>query len=394
MISKIYTAIALAICLMFSLVVAAGEGALPWNPRPAESFRENWPVDQSVEARLLRDIGAEYTTFHTGHFAVTHASQTEAAKFRGDLLESVYSSFVVFFAGHGFDLEIPSALLQTIFFRTREEFVLHLGAPNLSDDVSGLYRGDLSRGYFFDTLGRSQDRELNKELAARRRELKAMQRRVRRAGDDDDFAWKVKGRAAKRVSKSEASRLISKELRALGQREYEFRGKLGQSSLETMCHEAAHQLSHRMGVLRLDRATPLWLSEGLASFFEPSRNGYLLETGSIHWQRLDQLSRSHSGGKRISLTDLLTRDELFRDPAAATLAYHEAWSLFHYLATERSEALMHYLRVLRSADQEYPPIARIRVFESAFGSGTAEMETRWQKHVKGLARPEVDLLSR
>ncbi len=390
MISRIYAAIIFASCLISSLVLAAGEAPLPWNPRPAARFREIWPVDKSVEATLLDEVGTHYTTFHTGHFAVTHASQIETAKFRGELLESVYSSFTLFFDSHGFDLMIPPALLQTIFFRTREEFILHLAIPNLSNEVSGLYRSDLSRGYFFDTLGRHESRETNKEISVRKRELTAMQRRVQRADDDQEFTWKVAGRAGRRVSKEEASRLINKELRSFGNRANRFRGSLGQSSLETMCHEAAHQLSHRMGVVRLGRATPLWLSEGLATFFEPSRNGYLLPTGSIHWRRLDLLNRFHAKGRRIQLSNLLTQDELFHDPAAATLAYHEAWSLFHYLATERPGELMRYLRDLRPADPKGSPKTRIQIFESAFGSNTERVEALWQAHVDRLARPDLE----
>ncbi len=366
---------------------AGSEPAPPWNPSPPGAFREIWPADLAAEAALRAELGPAYTTLHTDHFSLTHASRVELARYRGQILESVYAAFVLFFDSNGFSLERPDALLQTVFFQTHAELAEHLAMDDLPPNIEGLYRPDVSRAYFFDTLGRTQNRDVSQALREREQELKAMQRRVRRSGEAARFEWKLPGRPERRVSRAEALRLIDRELRELDYAARRFRHDLGQDSLETMCHEAVHQLAHRMGVLRPDRPNPRWLTEGLAIFFEPSRNGYLLETGAIHWAYWDALSKAHQRGERIPLRELLSNDELFFDWSEARLAYYEAWSLVHYLATERRDALMDYLRALREVDPRSPIASRVPLFEARFGAGIDEIEARWQAHVAGLGTP-------
>ena len=366
---------------------ALSEPPLPWNPSPPGAFREIWPVDLEADAALRGELGPGYITLHMDHFSLTHAGRDELARYRGEILESVYAAFVLFFDTNGFALEKPDSLLQTVFFQTRAELIRHLATSDLPASVEGLYRPDVSRAYFFDTLGRSQNRDVSEALRAREQELRAMQRSVRRSEEEARFEWKLPGRPERWVSRAEALRLIDRELRELDYAARRFRHDLGQNSLETMCHEAVHQLAHSMGVLRPDRPNPRWLSEGLASFFEPSRNGYLLETGAVHWAYWDALSKAHQRGERIGLRELLLGDALFADWSEASLAYYEAWSLVHYLATERTDALMRYLRALREVDPKAPMADRVPLFERHFGAGHAEIESDWRAHVEALGTP-------
>lgn len=366
---------------------AHAQSPLPWNPRPPGIFREIWPVDKAEEAALRSEVGPEYTTLHTDHFSITHADRVEVARYRGQILESVYAAFVLFFDSRGFELDVPPALLQTLFFRTRAEFVEHLGIPALPDEVEGLYQPAVSRAYFFDTLGRSEVRKQTDSARKRQRELKALRREVQAMKEDAFVLLKRPMHSESRHSKAEAMRLIEKELRTLSGKARRFRKGLGQHSIETMCHEGVHQLSDRMGVFRSDRFNPRWITEGLALFFEPSRNGYLLETGAIHWRRWDELMRAHKRGERTTLTDLLTNDELFFDWTAAHRNYSEAWSLVHFLATERTDGLMNYLRALKTVDPKSARTRRIEIFEAAFDTSLAEIEVRWRAHVDGLGKP-------
>jgi len=366
---------------------AQSEPPLPWNPSPPGAFREIWPIDLAAEKALRAELGPPYTTLHTDHFSLTHAGRAELARYRGQILESVYAAFVLFFDSNGFALERPDSLLQTVFFQTRAELEEHLAMDDLPPSLEGLYRSDVSRAYFFDALGRSQSRELSQALRDRERELRTMRRDAQRSEEDAQFEWKLPGRPERRVSRGEILRLIDRELRELDYAARRFRHDLGQDSLETMCHEAVHQLAHRMGVIRPDRPNPRWLSEGLAIFFEPSRNGYLLETGATHWAYWDLLSKAHQRGERIRLRELLQNDELFVDWSEASLAYYEAWSLVHYLATEKTDAFMDYLRALREVAPQAPITTRVPLFERHLGAGLDEIEARWQAHVEGLGTP-------
>ena len=50
-----------------------------------------------------------------------------------------------------------------------------------------------------------------------------------------------------------------------------------------MLHEGAHLIAFNVGILERNQPNPMWLVEGMASFFEPSRHGLLAEPGSVHW---------------------------------------------------------------------------------------------------------------
>ncbi len=155
----------------------------------------------------------------------------------------------------------------------------------------------------------------------------------------------------------------------------------------TIIHEATHQLAYNCGLQRRFADNPMWVSEGLATFFEsPDRRN------PNKWQRVGrvnqvQLARFRSFLKQRpaeSLTTLLANDDRFRDARTSGGAYAEGWALTYFLIKTRREAYVDYLKRL----SEGRPLAeqtereRIEMFEEAFGGSVAEIDKAMLMYIR------------
>lgn len=123
-------------------------------------------------------------------------------------------------------------------------------------------------------------------------------------------------------------------------------------------HEAAHMVAFRTGTQTRARTQPFWLSEGLASAFEP-----IGATVGAPDRRRDGLrerllaeavgaEQTHGAAvARVSLESLIMRDSPPReDPDRLRGMYQMSEALVRYLARHRSEALARYMESLATGD--------------------------------------------
>lgn len=157
----------------------------------------------------------------------------------------------------------------------------------------------------------------------------------------------------------------------------------------TIIHEATHQLAYNCGLQKRFADNPMWVSEGLATFFETPdlRNptkwrsiGRVNQTNLVRWRNY-QRSRPTD-----SLTTLLSDDMRFRNASTATAAYAECWALTYFLIKTRRTEYVNYLRRLSSGQ----PLAvrskreRIEMFEEAFGDDLATIDRAFVKYMRRL----------
>jgi hypothetical protein len=154
----------------------------------------------------------------------------------------------------------------------------------------------------------------------------------------------------------------------------------------TIVHEATHQLAFNRGLHQRLAPVPLWVSEGVATYFETpdleSVRGWR-GIGGINRPRLDHFLATYRPG---TVAAILADDERFRQPDAALDAYAAAWAVTHHLLQTRKQAFIGYLRVLAAK----PPLAddspetRLREFRAAFGE-PADVEQAVVKAASRLA---------
>ena len=144
-------------------------------------------------------------------------------------------------------------------------------------------------------------------------------------------------------------------------------------NVATVVHEATHQVAFNIGLHTRYADNPLWLTEGMAMYFETpdlrSRTGWRT-IGRVNPSRLRQFreyARTRRGPE--SLQTLLGSDARFTDPETAADAYAEAWALTYFLIKARREQ---YLRYLEHVRQKRPLFwssedQRLREFTEIFG---------------------------
>lgn len=372
----------LATAAALLIAVPAAPFQEPWNAAPSGRFREIWPVNSAADAALTAELGGGFAFHHSDHFSVAHANDESGARYRAEILESVYAAFTAFFSESGVELALPDALLPVVLFPTRFDFFAHAG-EGLPDDVSGLYLAGPNRAYFYEGGRRKEATEMLRRAHHAAIQHARLRRWVETWPDDEQVPLQHPDGRTRLYTKPGALREIAKDARRIAEEASRYREAVGQESIETMIHEGVHLLTFNMGVLQRGEENPIWLVEGLATYFEPSAHGYLLEPGSVHWRRLDQLRRQRSRGRRIELERMLRDDGLFRVGDSASDAYDSAWGLVHYLAAAHRAGLADYLRLL-SDPAARRPAARIATFERAFGAPLADLERQCLAYLEAL----------
>ena len=139
------------------------------------------------------------------------------------------------------------------------------------------------------------------------------------------------------------------------------------------------------GMHRRLAPVPLWLSEGIATYFETpeldSDRGWR-GIGAINRPRLDRFLATH---RRGDVAALVASDDRFRSADAPLDAYAAAWALTRHLVETLKREFIDYLRS-QAAKQPLAndtPEARRRDFEAAFGATPEAIEA---DVVKAMAR--------
>lgn len=143
-------------------------------------------------------------------------------------------------------------------------------------------------------------------------------------------------------------------------------------NVATLVHEATHQLAYNTGLQTRFADNPMWVSEGLAVFFEsPNFNNPSGWQGAGRVNRVNLL-RFHDYVPRrgpTSLATLLSEDDRFRDPATAADAYSEAWAFTYFLMRTQKKEYIDFLKGLSRGKPlaQKNRLERIQQFEKALG---------------------------
>lgn len=134
----------------------------------------------------------------------------------------------------------------------------------------------------------------------------------------------------------------------------EIRQKMRKSpfNVATVIHEATHQIAFNSGMHARFADNPVWLTEGMAMFFEvpdlESHSGWktvgkLNQTRLVRFRELLKEQR-----ETATLASLIESDSRLKDVAVAEAAYAESWALTYYLIKNRKADYVTYLKTLQS----------------------------------------------
>lgn len=131
-------------------------------------------------------------------------------------------------------------------------------------------------------------------------------------------------------------------------------------NVATIIHEATHQLAYNTGLQTRFADNPMWLSEGLAVFFESPDFAHARGwkgVGRVNTINLARFRKYQQSRPQDSLITLLSDDSRFRNEATAQDAYAEAWAMTYFLIrTKRKE----YFRYITELSECKPLVQRDR----------------------------------
>jgi hypothetical protein len=299
--------------------------------------------EEEFTAALLQDLPPGFQAHHTAHYVICYNTSREYAAWCGGLFERLYRAFTNFWSRRGFELHEPEYPLPVVIFTDADQYA-DFAKAELGDAASSIV------AYYSLRTNRV-------------------------------IMYDLTGVEAVRTQRGIRSRRLSVQ------------GLLSQPAAEplvaTVVHEATHQIAFNCGLHTRYADVPLWLSEGLAIYFETpdlSNNRGWHGIGRVNRTRLATFRRSAGARGPGRLEQLIASDRLFRDTQTGPEAYAEAWVLTHYLLRTREEEYVSYLQALAEKprlvwDDE---ATRIAEFRQHFGSDLAGLAAEAEEYAASL----------
>ncbi len=295
---------------------------------------------KQLTALTLRDLPPGFNVHNTAHYVICYNTSKAYAQWCGALYERLHRAFLNFWKGHGIELTANGPLVAVVF-RDKAGYSAY-SQPELGEatnSIIGYYSLKSNRIVSYDLTGLEQ---------------------LRAPGDRTGTMAHI----SQMLRRPQAERTVA-----------------------TIIHEATHQIAFNSGLQRRFADNPLWLSEGLAIYFESpdlkSRKGWR-RIGAVNQFRLRQMRSYLQKRPAGSLTSLIVDDQRFRDSRLAHHAYAESWSLCYHLIRTRPQEFKAYLEKIGQKPPLEPtdPEARLAEFKAAFGDDIGLLDKEFVKAIQ------------
>ncbi|MEC9095950.1 MAG: DUF1570 domain-containing protein, partial [Planctomycetota bacterium] len=303
--------------------------------------------DKFVES-LRIEFGREFNIHQTSHYIICFNTVPEYAKWVGTLLERLHRAYYAYWGKRRGDLQAAASPLVVIVHRSQSSFRKRVeGELGVSSEfIPGYYNQESNRINLYDLSGLT---ELQEKMIAQGRRPGSSIQQIRSV-----------------LSHPTAERNVA-----------------------TIIHEGTHQLSFNSGMMRRLSQTPLWLSEGMAIYFETPDLGHAVgwsAIGSVNQYNLKHFQYLARNGELLELEVLLGSDDVFRSSETVRAAYAQSWALNYFLQKTRPEHYRSFVKMQRFHPplKEVPVEKRLSMFISAFGSGLSQLEKDFLNYMQRL----------
>jgi hypothetical protein len=284
--------------------------------------------------KVLEEMPVGSKFFTTDHYVVCYNTTETYARWNASLYEKRLTGFLKFWQSKGLKLQKPRFPLVAMIFATKEDYVAYA-----KQDFEG---SEGTFGYYHQSKNRLASYDLTGVEGVLPAGVKV---------NRDALLGTI-------LSRPEAERTVS-----------------------TVIHEASHQMAFNCGLQTRLGDNPLWLSEGLATFFEtPAGIGKL---NTFNYANLIQTLPSRTPD---ALATLLIDDLRLRNVETTTIAYAESWGLFHFLVNSNPKAMVKYLTLIRKLPIGSPADSkeRLELFQACFGEDFDKLERDFLKHIRKI----------
>jgi len=332
-----------------SMLLETDEGAM-W-PISAETILRRSsdsaamvPLDQAqMSARLLQEMGPGFQRHETTHYVIVHNTTRVYARWCGKLLERLQKGFLAFWKKQGCKVHEPKSPLAVLVFKNKASYIKHARAelgPSAGNAI-GYYSFQTNRIVMYDLTG-----------------SQALRREDTRRGKLKDITALLQH--------SDAKPLVA-----------------------TIIHEATHQIAFNCGLQSRYADNPVWLSEGMAVYFEtPDLSSKRLWSGTnkVNESRWDRFRNNVRRGKAANLKTLIADDNRLRHPKTAVDGYAEAWAWNYFLIKWHAKEYAQYLEALAAKPLlvKDDRATRLTDFQEHFGENLQELEAEFYRRMSKL----------
>ena len=278
---------------------------------------------------VLNDLPRGFQVYQTRNYVICYNTSRAYAEWCGSLFERLHRAFRNYWNHRDIDLEDAPPLVALVF-RDRKSYEDY-GQQELDDAIKSIL------GY---------------------------------------YSYKTNRIAMYDLTEGKRPRSAS-QINALMQRE---------RTVATIIHEATHQLAFNCGLHQRYADIPLWLSEGMAIYFESpdltSTRGWNT-IGDVNRVRLAQFRKYAPNQSDKSLLALIGSDDRFHTRGQASTAYAESWAFCYFLIRTEPKAFAKYLKILQQKRplNDDTPEQRVADFRAAFGKLPQEMNRDFLRHI-------------
>lgn len=295
-----------------------------------------------VAAKLTAELPDGFKIHQTKNYLICYNTSPAYAQWVGGLFERLNSAFYNYWTRRGIEMRQPEFPLVALVFDSKASYAQHARGElgDATNSIIGYYSLKTNRMTMYDLTG------------------------------VEEFGGGGKATTAARVNQ-----VLSKPG--------------AERTVATIVHEATHQLAFNSGLQVRYADVPMWVSEGLAIYFETpdleSKTGWR-NIGGVNRVNLVNYRRAASEGKLVSLQQLLSDDKRFRDPASAATAYAQAWALNYFLLKTRSDDYVKYLQAqaAQSPLVNLEPAERLKQFEDNLGSELMAIEAEFLRYMRSV----------
>lgn len=295
--------------------------------------------DQMSE-QLRKELTGQFRVHTTAHYVICYNTSEAYAEWCGALFERLYRAFGSYWKNRGFELDDPEWPLVALVFDDRVSYAEY-AKTELGDATSSII------GYFSLRTNRVTMYDLTGV------------NRVAGGGNSSSTA-----QINRILSRPEAERTVA-----------------------TIIHEATHQLAFNRGLQTRYADIPLWVSEGIAIYFETpdlsSSKGWR-NIGGVNRVRLNEFRRYQQSRPQNSLATLISDDQRFRSARTAPDAYCEAWALNYFLIRKFPKEYAKYTKLLAEKKRLLydSPEERRQQFQETFGEDLEALDREFLRYIR------------
>lgn len=329
------------------VMLRSPDGQLHIVPGPRMTRRSSderpfeWLDAKQLAETLLAELPPGFRVHQSDHYTICYNTTDAYARWCSQLLERLQRAFIAHWKKRGCAVAAPERPLPVLIFADQQSYLEHaraeLGAS--AANVIGYYSMATNRICMYDLTG-----------------SQALAREYGNRGSMRDISLLLAHPAAEPL-------------------------------VATVVHEATHQISFNCGLQTRFGANPLWMSEGLAMYFETpdlSSSRSWSGIGEVNYSRWDRFVANERQGRLLPFEKLIGSDDALRAPETAVDAYAQSWALNYFLIRWRPKQYGKYLMEIATKPPltEPKPAQRLADFKKHFG----DLETLQREFQRQMSR--------